>query len=723
MFDEQSPSRDTVDGFFVAIRFFHSLFHCSVNSMNVVMFRLRMYFCLLVLFSLSWIADSSAQIANVEQGWEIQHINFRGNSILDEGTLRQVIQLRESQGFFSKLFGKMTGEDFPSDVGVFQSENLIKDKQRLADFYQDHGFYHTEIENEVSFDSSNHRVNVLFIIQENKQSFIDRVFYRGFEVLDDDLKKQLNEEPRLQSGMVYERTRVPDEIKRILTILVDHGYRDARYEYDSSGAYEYLSSNNYKLIFTFVPGRQYYFSDVHVRFDPPRSDITENIVLRQLDFKAGDLFSFEKKASSERGLNRLGIFEEVRIEQDTVRESSSSTNVPMAILVRPRARNELAPELIVSNQGDELNLGLGLGYTDRNFFGDARSFNANVRARTQSLLRVLGGQSFSSPQVVAALDLQIQVVQPYFFSRTLSGSIVSNFILDKEKAYVLYISRSKLGLNKQFATYTMGSLDWTLERNQPVIDSSVQVTLRDDEKAQFNSILTFSLQRDKTNDPFSPTEGFYHSMTIEESGILPGLLHANPLSYTEYYKLTLFGRWYHDLSTSHFNILALKARAGYQDKYGESRSRPVNIPLNRRFYSGGSGSLRGWRARELGVMPDELLQFGGNFTLEGSLEMRVNHFRQLSKWAFIRFENVWGVYFLDFGNTWRNVTDVRLKDVAIAAGLGFRYETVFGPFRVDYGVRVYDPKGEFGHQTIFKKRFLSETLSSGVVQLGIGHAF
>jgi len=39
------------------------------------------------------------------------------------------------------------------------------------------------------------------------------------------------------------------------------------------------------------------------------------------------------------------------------------------------------------------------------------------------------------------------------------------------------------------------------------------------QKQQFNSVLSFTIQRDLTNDLFSPTEGFVHAATIEEAGL------------------------------------------------------------------------------------------------------------------------------------------------------------------------------------------------------------
>jgi outer membrane protein assembly factor BamA len=171
-------------------------------------------------------------------------------------------------------------------------------------------------------------------------------------------------------------------------------------------------------------------------------------------------------------------------------------------------------------------------------------------------------------------------------------------------------------------------------------------------------------------------------------------------------------------------IFALKLKGGFQNKYGESRAADINITLNRRFFGGGSGSVRGWRARDLGAMDDQSsVQYGGNFMFEGSMELRVNHFKGMGKWGFIRWDNIWGVYFFDWGNVWSDAQYFRLDQIAMAAGIGFRYDTFFGPFRIDYGFKVYDPAAEPGSKTIFERRFFAETFNQGVFQFGIGHAF
>ena len=657
-----------------------------------------------------------------------------GNRTFDEGTLKEAIQTKESPGGISKFLYTIFGEKLGSKPEFLDEERITGDVKLLNDFYRDKGFYHAQVGDQSTIDSSRHRASVKFTIDEKTRSYVDSVVYRGLEELPPDLKSDLFKEPLIAPGVVYEEARAVAEISRMLEFLENHGYPLAYFDRDHSGKYEWKPTSNFRLVLTFIIGKPYQFGDISVHVDPPQEDITTNIIVRQLDFAPGELYSRNKKISSERSLNRLDLFEAVRVDNPRLSDTTSGSTVPIDVFVRPRTRHEISPELSVSDENNAFNLGLGLGYTNRNFLGDARNFTAHARVRTQSIQEwdfreVFGGQGFRDPSVVGALELQFQVLQPYFFTKNLSGTWTSSVSAEKQKPYILSILNNRIGLSDKFATYTYGMLDWTLERVSPEIlantPEEVAALSRQENQAQFNSIIGATLQRDKTSDIFSPTEGFFNSMTLEESGILPKLLPGirAGLPSTQFYKATLFGRWYRDLTNTRYNILAVKAKAGYQDKYGESKYLAVNIPLNRRFFAGGSGSVRGWRARELGAMPDSLLQFGGNFIFETNFEMRVNYFRGYGKLGWIRLDNIWVVYFFDIGNVWNDIMDVKPRELAMAAGIGFRYETFFGPFRVDYGFRMYDPKAAAGRQTVFQKRLWGETLAGGVLQFGIGQAF
>ncbi|HAP35192.1 MAG TPA: hypothetical protein DCQ28_04345 [Bacteroidetes bacterium] len=87
----------------------------------------------------------------------------------------------------------------------------------------------------------------------------------------------------------------------------------------------------------------------------------------------------------------------------------------------------------------------------------------------------------------------------------------------------------------------------------------------------------------------------------------------------------------------------------------------------------------------------------------------------------IEIPRFWLVSFMDYGNTWNKVNDVMLSDVALAIGVGLRYETFVGPFRVDLAWRLYDPKEQNGRQWIYEQQFFTNSFS--IVHIGIGHAF
>jgi outer membrane protein insertion porin family len=666
--------------------------------------------------------------------WEIATITFQGNTSFSDESFRDLIHTKESAGSISQFLFRTLGDKFGSKPEYFDPDIVSEDVHRLIDFYRSEGYYRVEVSNQNMFDSTRATVDVLFMLKENRRSYIDSIFYSGLDSLPTEVRSKLFTGSLIHPGIPYQTEKSSAEIIRVLNTLADNGYAIARYDPTNSAAYHILSSGNFILKMAFVLGKRFPFGAISVVVDPPREDLTTPLTLRHLDFKPGDLYSRDKIISSERNLNRLGLFESARIDHPPVVDSSS--DIPIEVMLRPLPRNDLSPEILVSDESGFFNLGVGLGFTNRNFFGDARMFDANARVRTQDIhrwdfYRVFHGKGLRDPSVRGTVELEFQILQPYFFSKNLTATWTSSISAEKQTIFILSILRNKIGLSNQFATFTYGYVDWTLERVSPEFlqdTAEAQAILnakRDEDRPQFNSILTFTLQRDKTNNLFSPTEGFFSSITIEESGLLPHFLPGarTGLPYTQYYKVTMLGRWYKDLTSRRFNILAWKLRSGYQNKYGESKYSSVPIPLNRRFFAGGSGSIRGWRARELGAMPSELIQLGGNFIFEGSVEMRVSHFQGFGKFLFLKLENLLGVYFLDIGNVWSDVADFRINSLAAAAGVGLRYETFFGPFRIDYGFRLYDPAASPGSQTIFQKRFFGETLKNGVLNFGIGHAF
>ena len=98
------------------------------------------------------------------------------------------------------------------------------------------------------------------------------------------------------------------------------------------------------------------------------------------------------------------------------------------------------------------------------------------------------------------------------------------------------------------------------------------------------------------------------------------------------------------------------------------------IPADRRFYAGGGGSVRGFEYQALGPLSATGRPTGGLSLFEASLEARI----QVT-------ETVGIVPFIDAGSI-ANSRSPDFSDIRYGAGVGVRYQTPFGPLRVDVGV-------------------------------------
>lgn len=105
------------------------------------------------------------------------------------------------------------------------------------------------------------------------------------------------------------------------------------------------------------------------------------------------------------------------------------------------------------------------------------------------------------------------------------------------------------------------------------------------------------------------------------------------------------------------------------------------IPVEDRFYSGGSNSNRGWSRQQLGPKRASGTPIGGKSIFETNLEARYHLFWRLSIAAFI-----------DASNVWLNSYEYHLGELAYAVGPGLRISTPIGPIRFDVGFPVWNQK-------------------------------
>ncbi len=104
------------------------------------------------------------------------------------------------------------------------------------------------------------------------------------------------------------------------------------------------------------------------------------------------------------------------------------------------------------------------------------------------------------------------------------------------------------------------------------------------------------------------------------------------------------------------------------------------LPASERFFAGGDTTVRGFALDRLGTaetLDPQGFPQGGNAMAIFNLETRAPYWKELQF-----------VWFLDAGNVYRRVSDIRLDELRFTSGVGVRYRSPIGPLRVDWGWKI-----------------------------------
>jgi translocation and assembly module TamA len=181
-----------------------------------------------------------------------------------------------------------------------------------------------------------------------------------------------------------------------------------------------------------------------------------------------------------------------------------------------------------------------------------------------------------------------------------------------------------------------------------------------------------NVRYDATSDIFDPQSGYRISATL-----IPELSYAGSAQAYVVSDMQASAYWRVDAGLP--ITFAARIRAG--TIIGAALD---NISANRRFYSGGGGSVRGFDFQGVGPRDARNAPTGGRAISEVSLEARLKI-----------TETIGVVPFLDAGNVYQGLTP-NFSNLRWGYGVGLRYYTSFAPVRVDIARalnrRPFDPK-------------------------------
>ena len=260
-------------------------------------------------------------------------------------------------------------------------------------------------------------------------------------------------------------------------------------------------------------------------------------------------------------------------------------------------------------------------------------------------------------------------IQPQFFGK--NSTIVLNPFLKRnsEPGYDIRVAGINVPVTYRFNPRMISTLTYYFENTKQFVETGDTLSINTDgNKFLYDkSGLFFSSAFNNSKPQFSPTRGVNITLGFK----LNGYLFGGDFSYN---RLWADFRTYHEIGSV---VVAFRAMAG-GIKSADSNG---FIPVEDRFYSGGSNSVRGWNRAQLGPKRVSGTPKGGNSIIETSIEARYHLFWRIG-----------GVAFLDAGNVWSKSYGFKPGDLSYAVGGGLRVDTPIGPVRLDLGVPVWNEK-------------------------------
>jgi outer membrane protein insertion porin family len=581
---------------------------------------------------------------------QISSIHFNGVEQVNQDALESALQTREGSWI---PWGRKR---------YFERRVFEADLKRIEVFYRDRGFPDARVASfDVALNDAQDKVSITVNISEGEPIRVAAVELAGFEVLPEDDRQSLQESIGLRVGTPFDRLLARAARERALNELRNHGYPHA----DVTVSEDEVGPRERRVVFQATPGTLARFGATEI---DGYMTVSENVIRRQLTFRPGDGYSLSQMRESQRKLYGLELFEFVNVEP-VEGQNPDSAEVPVRVTVAEGKQQKVTFGV---GYGTEEQARARIRWDHLNFFGGARQ--AGVEAKWSSLDR----------------GVRMDYREPFFLTSHFSLNFEGQAWQDSEPVYSLDSLGGRVTLRHQATARNVWSVSYSdeFQRSSVTPEALEDFSLRDELIAlgldpidgEFTgrlSLVAFEASRNTSDSLLDAHSGYGVSARVEQAGgWLPGAF--------SYWSVNSEARHYVPVGRS--LVLANRIRVGTIDGFGTSLGGDTietfgdlqpNVPFWKRYFLGGSQSLRGWGRFEVGPTSGFGLPIGGLTMLEGSSEVR---FPLAGKLA--------AVAFLDYGNAWLRPWDFNLNDLRSDVGSGLRYMTPVGPARVDVGFQL-----------------------------------
>ncbi|EJL72456.1 translocation and assembly module lipoprotein TamL [Chryseobacterium populi] len=490
---------------------------------------------------------------------------------------------------------------------------------------------------------------------------------------------------------------------------------------------------------------KYAYNGIHVI--DPQHKFKPKIFDRALYFKKGDLYNRTNHNLSLNRLISLGVFKFVKNE--FIVSDSLNHKFDAYYLLTPRQIQSLKLEALGrTNSANYAGSELNLNWTHRNFFRGAEQFKAAVYGAFDFQM---GGQENAKNLFRAGANVQLsipRIVAPFRFNSSSAFVPRTNITLGYEfqnrtEYYTLNNFNASFGyLWKENARkeHDLKVIDITLVSPAKVTDlfyeqAKTPAALR---VVQEQLIFAPTYSYTYTNTMLPKTNTVYYKGTLDLAGNITGLVTgANVkknkekeifgIPFSQYAKIENDFRFYHKFTEK--SSFAGRFIGGIAYPYGNSEF----VPFSKQFFSGGSNSIRAFRARTLGpgsfdprtIPQGTLLDQSGDIKLELNAEYRANLYKFLNVAAFVDAGNIWLLHD-DADRPGAKFSKDFLNEIAVGAGVGLRLDFSILILRLDLAMPLRVPYYEKGDRWAFDRINFGDSgwrKDNLVLNIAIGYPF
>ena len=648
----------------------------------------------------------------------------------DAGALKQYVRQKEKPKLFA-LFKN----PFSKKPVIYDSIQARLTCQDLLTAMQNQGFLHAGVSLYTTKRKKAPKLDATYLLHPGEPFLIGKVEY---DIEDKNIQDRLQldnpDNQMLKPGMRFTVEALDNERKRISNLLIDDGYFRFNKDFIHFSADTItgrkdigvtLHLMNYKANSNApeTPHSRYEIRKInYLSNDSDRIHLRHQVLLNATALKEGSPYSASALQRTYNNFARLQAVKYTNIRFVEAPDSGMldcniqiSTNKPSTISFQPEG----------TNTAGDLGAAASLTYTNRNLFRGSEQLSIELRGAYEAITGLEGYQD----QNYQEYSIESKLVFPRFVAPLLSKNFRRRQTANTEYSVAWDLQNRPEFHRRVFSmawryrwTEPRHHLNWRfdlLDLNYVYMPWISETFKRDylDDADNRNAILRYNYE-----DIFIMKMGFglnysdgvdAFRLNVESSGNLlsafskalnfkinsQGQRTFINIAYAQYAKADF--DYTHLVRFDDRNVLALHAGIGVAYPYGNSKV----LPFEKRYFSGGANSVRGWGVRELGPGGykgnDGRIDFinqTGDMKLDLNAEYRTPLFWKFEGALFVDAGNIWTLRKYDEQPNGQFKLDKFYKQIAAAYGMGLRLNFDYFILRFDMGMKAINPAYESGDE-------------------------